>query len=51
VIEATRELGLSTPMFNGSANPTVKTYREAAGKSLEASSMPDSSTMPRRLRS
>jgi branched-chain amino acid transport system substrate-binding protein len=34
-MKQTRELGLATPMFNGSANPTVKTYREAAGKSLE----------------
>ena len=28
-------MALTTPMFNGSANPTVKTYREAGGKSLE----------------
>jgi branched-chain amino acid transport system substrate-binding protein len=35
IMKQTRELGLPTPMFNGSANPTVKTYREAAGKSLE----------------
>jgi branched-chain amino acid transport system substrate-binding protein len=35
IMKQTRELGLATPMFNGSANPTVKTYREAAGKSLE----------------
>jgi branched-chain amino acid transport system substrate-binding protein len=35
IMKQTRELGLSTPLFNGSANPTVKTYREAAGKSME----------------
>lgn len=35
IMKQTRELGLPTPMFNGSANPTVKTYREAARKSLE----------------
>jgi branched-chain amino acid transport system substrate-binding protein len=35
IMKQTRELGLATPMFNGSANPTVKTYREAAGKALE----------------
>jgi len=35
IMKQTRELGLPTAMFNGSANPTVKTYREAAGKSLE----------------
>jgi branched-chain amino acid transport system substrate-binding protein len=35
IMKQVRELGLATPMFNGSANPTVKTYREAAGKSLE----------------
>jgi branched-chain amino acid transport system substrate-binding protein len=35
IMKQTRELGIQTPMFNGSANPTVKTYREAGGKAME----------------
>jgi ABC-type branched-subunit amino acid transport system substrate-binding protein len=30
-----RELGMTVPIFNGTATPMAKTYREAAGKALE----------------
>jgi branched-chain amino acid transport system substrate-binding protein len=35
IIKQTRELGISTPLFVGNANPTSKVYREAGGKTLE----------------
>ena len=35
IIKQTRELGISTPIFVGNANPTSKVYRESGGKTLE----------------
>ena len=35
ILKQVRELGISTPLFVGNANPTSKVYREAGGKVLE----------------
>ena len=35
IMKQARELGVTTQMYNGSATPTVKSYREAAGKAME----------------
>jgi branched-chain amino acid transport system substrate-binding protein len=35
VIKQMRELGMTVPVFNGTATPMAKTYREAGGKALE----------------
>ena len=35
IMKQARELGVTTQMYNGSATPTVKSYREAAGKAIE----------------
>jgi branched-chain amino acid transport system substrate-binding protein len=35
VIKQMRELGMMVPVFNGTATPMAKTYREAGGKALE----------------
>ena len=35
IMKQARELGVTTQMYNGSATPTVKSYREAAGKAMD----------------
>ncbi len=35
IMKQTRELGMNTPLYNGCACVTVKSYREAAGKAAE----------------
>lgn len=35
IMKQARELGVATQMYNGSATPTVKSYREAAGKAMD----------------